>query len=109
MTIEPLTAEEIAEGRELLLAYERAGHTWGTEYALGLYFIDHADALLAAAERVADHEGLRQEARAHLAAALAQVAPSDDEIIIGHLRKAHNLLVRMSVGNSQERGMTGAK
>jgi len=42
-----------------------------------------------------DHARLRantEEAAAHLYAALAQSAPSDDEIIIGHIRDALILL-----------------
>jgi hypothetical protein len=33
-----------------------------------------------------------EEAFGHLAGALMQAIPSDDQIIIGHMRDAHNLL-----------------
>lgn len=33
-----------------------------------------------------------EEAFAHLAGALMQTIPSDDQIIIGHMRDAHDLL-----------------
>lgn len=33
------------------------------------------------------------EIRAHLGAALAQVTPSDDEIIVEHVRRAHDMAV----------------
>ena len=36
-----------------------------------------------------------KEARDHLGAALVQVLPSDDQIIIGHMRDAHALLQRV--------------
>ncbi len=45
----------------------------------------YADGLAAARERTA-------EARSHLRVALLQVVPSDDEIIMGHMRDALALL-----------------
>lgn len=33
------------------------------------------------------------EASSHLGAALSQVLPSDDQVIVGHMRSAHALLV----------------
>ena len=38
-------------------------------------------------------DGAFEEARDHLGAALKQVVPSDDQIIVGHIRSAHSLLV----------------
>ena len=41
------------------------------------------------------------EARAHLGAALAQALPSDDQIIMQHVRDAHDLLMAVELPAAQ--------
>jgi len=45
-----------------------------------------------------------QRALSHLAAALAQLAPSDDQIIAGHIRDAYALLDMALEGINDETG-----
>ena len=44
-----------------------------------------------------------QEARAHLAVALVQVHPSDDQIIVGHMREAQAALDAALYPNPKDR------